>query len=206
MKASLKQIRPSNWKEHPSSSNWMIIDWDGDYFKKHAELKPDKAGGCCVYTLENQPDGINISLYSVSIHSDAPMGITSLGLRKNAWRPEQSIGQCDALLFPTSDNHGDAFLLVETKYSENASSWQNYKESALKQITDTISQLSKRGCPIDNRNVFGLISCPLLNPMGATAFSLDELKSIRLQYGVQIEMGNSATFKDSQTISFIDEE
>ena len=72
---------------------------------------------------------------------------------------------------PTSDNNGDAFLLVETKYSENASSWQNYKESALKQITDTISQLSKRGCPIDNRNVFGLISCPLLNPMGATAFS-----------------------------------
>ena len=113
MKASLKQIRPSNWKEHPLSSNWMIIDWDGDYFKKHAELKPEKAGGCCVYTLENQPDGINISLYSVSIHSDAPMGITSLGLRKNAWRPEQSIGQCDALLFPTSDNNGDAFLLVK---------------------------------------------------------------------------------------------
>ena len=96
--------------------------------------------------------------------------------------------------------------MVETKYSENASSWQNYKESALKQITDTISQLSKRGCPIDNRNVFGLISCPLLNPMGATAFSTEELESICMEYGVQIEMGNSATFKDSQTISFIGEE
>ena len=42
--------------------------------------------------------------------------------------------------------------------------------------------------------------------MGATAFSLDELKSIRMQYGVQIKMGNSATFKDSQTISLIDKE
>lgn len=202
MKASLKQIRPSNWKEHPPSANWMIIDWDGDYFKKHAELKPDKSGGCCVYTLENQPEDINISLYSVSIHSDGPMGITSLGLRKNAWNPEQSIGQCDALLFPTSDNNGDAFLLVETKYSENASSWQIYKESALKQITDTISQLSKKGCPIRERNLFGLVSCPLLNPMGATAFSLEELTIIFAQHGVTIGMGNSATFQDSQTISF----
>lgn len=205
MKASLKQIRPSNWKEHTLSINWMIIDWDGDYFKKHTELKPDKAGGCCVYTLGKQPDGIDVSLYSVGIHSIAPMEITSLGLRKNAWRPEQNVGQCDALLFPTSDNSGDAFLLVETKYSENADSWQNYKDSALKQITDTIFQLSKKGCPIADRNIFGLISCPLLNPMGATVFSFEELTDIFKQHGMSIGMGNSATFKDLQTISFIDE-
>ncbi len=202
MKASMKQIRPSNWKEHSLSSKWMIIDWDGDYFKKHTGLKPNKAGGCCVYTLENQPEGIDVSLYSVSIHSDAPMKITSLGLRKHAWRPEQNIGQCDALLFPTSDNNGDAFLLVETKYSENASAWQIYKDSALKQITDTIFQLSQKGCPIRERNLFGLVSCPLLNPMGATAFSLEELTIIFAQHGVTIGMGNSATFQDSQTISF----
>lgn len=203
MKASLKQIRPSNWKEHSLSSKWMIIDWDGDYFKKHAELKPDKAGGCCVYTLGNQPNGIDVSLYSVSIQSDAPMKITSLGLRKNAWRPEQNVGQCDALLFPTSDNNGDAFLLIETKYSDNASSWQIYKESALKQITDTISQLSNKSCPIDNRNLFGLISCPLLDTIGASAFSPEEFMDIYNQHRLSIHMGNSATFQDAQNISFI---
>lgn len=202
MKASLKQIRPSNWKEHSLSSKWMIIDWDGDYFKKHTGLKPNKAGGCCVYTLGNQPNGIDVSLYSVSIHSDVPMKITSLGLRKHAWRPEQNIGQCDALLFPTSDNNGDAFLLVETKYSENASSWKNYKDSALKQITDTIFQLSQKGCPIRERNLFGLISCPLLSTVGASVFSASELRERYETHKVQIHMGNTATFQDAQNISF----
>lgn len=206
MKTSLQQIRPSNWKEHPLSSNWMIIDWDGDYFQKHTDLRPNMAGGCCVYTSENQPNGIDASLYSVGIHSKEPMEITSLGLRRNAWRPKPNIGQCDALLFPTSDNSGDAFLLVETKYSENADSWQNYKDSALKQITDTISQLSKKGCPISKRNLFGLISCPLLTTIGATAFSAEELKNIYDAHSLLIHMGNSATFKDYQTISFIEEE
>ena len=105
---------------------------------------------------------------------------------------------------PTSDNNGDAFLLVETKYSENASSWQNYKESALKQITDTISQLSKRSCPTSKRNLYGLISCPLLDTIGATAFSSEELTDIYNQHRLSIHMGNSAKFQDTQTISFTD--
>lgn len=205
MKASLNKLPKivSNWKQHPASSIWLIIDWDGEYFQKNKELKPDNTGGCCVYTPEKQPDGIDVSLYSVGIHSKEPMKITSLGLKNNAWRSEQGVGQCDALLFPTSDNSGDAFLLVETKYSENEDSWQNYKDHALKQITDTISQLSKRGCPIANRNIFGLISCPLLNTMGATAFSPEDLIDIYNQYKLSIHMGNSATFQDAQNISFI---
>lgn len=206
MKSSIKQIRPSNWKEHPLSSFWMIIDWDGDCFQKHTELKPDKAGGCCVYTLESQPNDIDISLYSVGIHSKAPMEITSLGLRNNAWRPEQNVGQCDAILFPSTDANGDALLFIEIKYTEKIKGWNDYKKKTLKQITDTITELSNRGCPITDRNLFGLISCPLLDTIGATVFSSEELTGILKQHGVYIGMSNSATFKDSQSISFIEEE
>ena len=35
MKTSLlQQIHPSNWEEHPPSSIWMIVDWDGNYFNE----------------------------------------------------------------------------------------------------------------------------------------------------------------------------
>lgn len=38
MKASLENLKvKSNWKQHPTSSIWWIIDWDGEYFKKHKE-------------------------------------------------------------------------------------------------------------------------------------------------------------------------
>lgn len=204
MKASLNKSPKivSNWKQHPASSIWLIIDWDGEYFQKNKELKPDNTGGCCVYTLENQPNNIDLSLYSVRIHSKEPMEITSLGLKNNAWRTN-GFGQCDAILFPSSDNSEDALLLVETKYSENEDSWQNYKDHALKQITDTISQFSKKGCPITKRNLFGLISCPLLNTVGASAFSPKDLMDIYNQHRLSIHMGNSATFQDAQNISFI---
>lgn len=204
MKPHLKLIRPCNWEEHPSSSAWMILDWDGDFFKQNRELIPDGAGGCCVYIPESLPQGIDISRYSAKIHSKEPMEMTSLGLRRNAWRPEQGFGQCDAILFPTSDNIGDALLLVETKYSKNDDSWQSYKDHALKQITDTISQLSNRDCPTSERNLYGLISCPLLDTIGATAFSPDELMKVYDQHRLSVHMGNSAKFQDAQTISFTD--
>lgn len=204
MKSSIKQIRPSNWKEHQSSSIWMIVDWDGDFFRQNKELIPRGTGGCSVYIPVNLPQGIDISLYSAKIHSKVPQEMTSLGLRRNAWQPEQGFGQCDAILFPTSDNIGDALLLVETKYSENDDSWQSYKDDALKQITDTISQLSKRSCPTSKRNLYGLISCPLLDTIGATAFSSEELTDIYNQHRLSIHMGNSAKFQDTQTISFTD--
>ncbi len=203
MKTSLEKLKvSSNWKQHSTSSIWWIIDWDGEYFKKYKELKPPRIGGCCVYTPETLPQDNKISQYAVNISSQEPLQITSLGLRSNAWRPEQGIGQCDAILFPTSDNTGDALLLVEIKYSSNADSWQRYKEHALKQITDTVFQLSKNECPIEERNLFGLISCPLLDTIGATAFSPEELMNVFAQYKLQIHMGNTATFQDTQNITF----
>lgn len=200
MKTSLENLKvSSNWQQHPPSSIWWIIDWDGEYFKKHKELIPLRIGGCCVYT--SMPKNISL-LYAVKIDSNEPQEITSLGLKRNAWGSKQGIGQCDAILFPTSDNTGDALLFVETKYSENEDSWERYKEHALKQITDTLSQLSDNGCPIDKRNLFGLISCPLSNAMGATVFSPEELMDVYAQYKLQIHMGNAATFQDAQNITF----
>jgi len=131
------------------------------------------------------------------------MELTSTGLIPNVWRPLQGVGQCDAILFPTSDTENDALLLIETKYSESDEAWQNYKKSAVKQITDTISQLSNKSCPIFKRNLFGLISCPLLDTIGATAFSPEEFMDIYNQHRLSIHMGNSATFQDAQNISFI---
>lgn len=202
MRTSLQQVRLSNRKEHQASSSWMIIDWSAEFFKKNRGLIPSQAGGCCVYTPQDIPD-IKISQYSVKIQSKTPMELTSTGLIPNVWRPLQGVGQCDAILFPTSDTESDAFLLVETKYSKNDEAWQSYKESAVKQITDTISQLSDRGCPIAERNLFGLISCPLLSTVGASVFSASELSEIYQTHKVQIHMGNTATFQDAQNISFI---
>lgn len=199
---SLKKIRPSNWKKHRASSLWMIVDWSGEYFVQNKELIPPQVGGCCVYTDGDKPQDTELSHYSVKVQSITPMELISTGLRPNAWRPIQEIGQCDAILFPSRNNKGDALLLVETKYSKSDEGWKEYKEHALKQITDTITQLSTRSCPIDERNLFGLISCPLLSPIGASVFSVTELMENYETHRVQIHMGNTATFEDEQTISF----
>lgn len=206
MKTSLNNNLPnsvSNWKEHPEDTEWVVVDWEGQFFKNNPQLIPQGENGCCMYDSSSSPKGIEN--YSVHLFSVNKLKLTSLDFPPNFWK-KQGVKQCDALTFPTSDKKDDALLFIETKYTLKAKGWSMYKQHALNQIIDTIIELSNNGCPITDRKLFGLISCPLLNSMGATAFSLDELKSIRLQYGVQIKMGNSATFKDSQTISFIDEE
>lgn len=202
MKASLQQVRLSNWMEHQASSSWMIIDWSSEFFRQNRELIPPQTGGCRVYTSQDIQN-TEVSRYSVRVQSENPMELTSTGLIPNVWRPLQGVGQCDAILFPTSDTENDALLLIETKYSESDEAWQNYKKSAVKQITDTISQLSNRGCPIAQRKLYGLISCPLLDTIGATAFSPEEFMDIYNQHRLSIHMGNSATFQDAQNISFI---
>lgn len=201
MRASLQQVRLSNWKEHQASSSWMIIDWSSEFFRQNRELIPPQTGGCCVYTPQDIQN-MEISCYSVRVQSENPMELTSTGLIPNVWRPLQGVGQCDAILFPTSDAESDAFLLVETKYSKKDEVWQSYKDSAVKQITDTISELFNRGCPIHQRKLYGLISCPLLSSVGASVFSVSELREIYQIHKVQIHMGNTATFQDAQNISF----
>lgn len=170
MRRSLQRLRSSNWKEHQASLSWVIVDWSAEYFQRNRELIPPKTGGCCVYTPKDI-QGMEISRYSVQVLSGNPMELTSTALGANAWRPLQGVGQCDAILFPSSDTDNDALLLVETKYSESDTAWRSYKESAVKQITDTVTQLSNRGSPIAQRNIFGLISCPLLSTVGASVFS-----------------------------------
>lgn len=201
MRRSLQRLRSSNWKEHQASLSWVIVDWSAEYFQRNRELIPPKTGGCCVYTPKDI-QGMEISRYSVQVLSGNPMELTSTALGANAWRPLQGVGQCDAILFPSSDTDNDALLLVETKYSESDTAWRSYKESAVKQITDTVTQLSDRGSPIAQRNIFGLISCPLLSTVGASVFSPFELMEIYDNHKLQIHMGNMAIFQDAQNISF----
>lgn len=188
MRASLKQLRTSNWKEHQVSSSWIIVDWSAKYFQRNRQLIPPKTGGCCVY-ITKDIQYMKICRYSVQVCSDNRMELTSTALVTNAWKPLQGVGQCDAILFPSSDTDNDALLLVETKYSESDKAWCSYKESAVKQITDTITQLANRGCPILQRKLYGLISCPLLNSMGASVFSPEELIKIYLTHNLEVHMG-----------------
>ncbi len=82
MKTSLENLKvSSNWQQHPPSSIWWIIDWDGAYFTKHNELIPPRTGGCRVYT--SMPKNISL-LYAVKIDSNEPQEIISLGLKRNA--------------------------------------------------------------------------------------------------------------------------
>lgn len=204
MKKHLRQLptRPSNWKDHPSDTQWEIVDWNGEFFVKHKALIPKGSGGCCTYPGSAPLLIDGTSAPCVKVRADLALELTTLGFKNNAWR-KPSCGQCDAILFPTSDTKSDAFLLVETKYSEKDDALEIYKNLAVKQITDTISQLSDRGCPIAERNLFGLISCPLLSTVGASVFSASELSKIYQEHRVQIHVGNTATFQDAQSISFI---
>lgn len=204
MKKHLHKLptKPSNWKSHPPAIRWEIVDWNGELFVKNKALIPNGSGGCCTYPNSAPLLTDGTAAPCVEVGADIALELTTLGFKNNAWRPLQGVGQCDAILFPTSDTENDALLLVETKYSESDEAWQDYKDSAVKQIIDTISQLSGRGCPIAERNLFGLISCPLLSTVGASVFSASELMEIYQIHEVQIHMGNTATFQDAQNISF----
>lgn len=202
MKTSLNNLpnKVSNWKEHPEDTEWGVVDWGGEFFKNNSHLIPQGEKGCCMYSNSFFLGGTNN--YLVHLFSVHPLKLTSLDLPFNFWN-QQGIKQCDALIFPTSDQKGDALLFIETKYSIKTKAWKNYKKHALEQITDTISQLSNRGCPIAQRKLYGLISCPLLDPMGASVFSPEKLMKIYMDYKLEVHIGNSATFQDAQNISFI---
>lgn len=199
MKTTLKTIRTNNLTEHPLSTHWIVVDWDGEFFKINKQFKPEKSGGCCAYTKENAPQGIDA--YSVLIFSRNPMKMTSLGLKSSAWRTS-GIGQCDAILFPSSDKKNDAILFIETKYSSKKHAWTNYKKHALRQIIDTVAQLRLNHCPVHERNLYGMISFPLINTVGATAFSPSDLMKIYRKHKLTIHIGNVATFINTQKICF----
>lgn len=200
MRTGLKNLPTgiSNFREHQPSEEWFVVDWGGEYFKKRSHLIPQGEQGCCVYPFGSEPEGADS--YAVKVRSFLSMEMCSLDFPPNAWGVER-VGQCDALLFPNSDQDGDALLFVEIKYSLNDNSWKKYKRSALCQIVDTMGQLEYVGCPIKKRNVFGLISCPLVSVSGATVYSLTELRQVYEKHQLQLYMGNTVTFLDTQTVT-----
>lgn len=198
----LNKLKPSNWTSHPPATRWEIVDWNGEFFVNNKRLKPKGVGGCCTYPNSAPLLTDGTAAPCVEIGSDITLELTTLGFKNHAWKPLQGVGQCDAILFPTSDIENDAFLLVEIKYSQSNKALEEYKKSAVKQITDTIEQLLNRDCPVTERNLFGLISCPLLSTVGASVFSPSEFMEIYQTHKIQIHMGNTATFQDAQNISF----
>lgn len=195
MKKCLEKLA-SKLGEHNNVEQLTIIDWDG-YPKA---LIPQECGGCCVYpdlvptlTNEDQAKGVLVIIKTLT-------GVISLGLKRNAWR-RNGIGQCDAIVFPATEADGDAILLVEIKYSSKSEAWSRYKEKALKQITDTVTQLKNNGCPIKDRRIYGLISFPLLNVVSASVFSRTELIDLYMKKKIELYTGNRVQFINQHTVT-----
>lgn len=113
------------------------------------------------------------------------------------------MGQCDANLFPSRDTTGDAILFIEIKYGRKENTWLNYKEKACQQLLDTVEQLEKRGAPLKQRKLYGLISFPLLrtDAFGASMYSQEELRTLYIQYQLQLYASNEVTYVDEQQIT-----
>lgn len=201
MKKSLKKQRINNWKEHNAVSQLIIIDWEA-YTRE--ELTPIGCEGCCAYSTSEQPtlsDGSVAEGVKVDIRFDS--NVISLGLKFKAWKAEKdsTSKQCDAIVFPATDEKNDAVLFIETKYSKKNEAWKDYKIKALKQITDTVNELRARGCPVDERNVYGLISFPLLNVVSASVFSPPELQALYIKSRIVLYTGNHVAFISQQSVN-----
>ena len=140
------------------------------------------------------PKGVDISCKSA-------MDLHFVTFKVSVWEKEK-VGQCDAVLFPSSDQEGDALLLLETKYIETEDNLQKAKEKALQQITDTLQELGNLKAPIEKRGLYGLISFPILNIGLATLISPTELEALDNSHNIQISMGNYARYESPQEIKF----
>ncbi len=183
----------NNFREHKEVSELFVVDWD---VTSNKASRPKGVGGCITDTKKPTVD-------SLLVKTAERMDITSFGFQKGAWK-KQGVGQCDAVLFPATDSAGDAVLFVELKYSIRESSWQNYREKALKQIVDTLRELLK-SCPLLQRKLYGVISFPHLHceTFGATMYSPAELREIFQEYNLELQVSNSVIFRNPRTISVL---
>lgn len=141
----------SNYKEYSQVSNLFIVDWTEENKKK----KPQGDGACCSY--EKPLEDVN----TVEIKIEPKADVVFTGFQKRPWK-KQGVLQCDALIFPASDEIGDATLFLEIKNSLNLYNIPKNCDKACRQITDTINELKERSFPLDKRELFALISFPML--------------------------------------------
>lgn len=181
----------NNFREHKEVSELFVVDWDAT---PNNASRPKGVGGCITDTKKPTVD-------SLLVKTAERMDIISFGFQNGAWK-KQGVGQCDAVLFPATDSAGDAVLFVELKYSIRESSWQNYREKALKQIVDTLREL-RNSCPLSKRKLYGVISFPHLHcaTFGATMYSPAELREIFQEYNLELQVSNSVIFRNPRTIS-----
>jgi len=183
----------NNFREHKEVSELFVVDWDAT---PNNASRPKGVGGCITDTKKPTVD-------SLLVKTAERMDIISFGFQNGAWK-KQGVGQCDAVLFPATDSAGDAVLFVELKYSIRESSWQNYREKALKQIVDTLRELLK-SCPLLQRKLYGVISFPHLccATFGSTMYSPAKLREIFQEYNLELQVSNSVIFRNPRTISVL---
>lgn len=201
MLKTLKTLKRKNKLEsHNGVKTLYIVDYDSDYCKKGGRNRK----GCWAYSNQSPPvmqngdcpEGVHISCKSA-------MDLHFVTFKVSVWE-KKGVGQCDAVFFPSSDQEGDALLLLETKYIEieTEKNLQKAKEKALQQITDTLQELGNLEAPIENRGLYGLISFPILNLVLATLISPTELEALYNTHNIQISMGNYARYESPQEIKF----
>lgn len=197
MKKHLANQYASNLIEHSRVSHLWIVDWEK--YKKQG-LAPDSEGGCKAYTYPPTLRDNKTEAATVEITFTKEFDITSLGLKRHAWG-KNSVGQCDAILYPTQDRQDDAILLVETKYSDSIEQVKSYINKACKQITDTVEQLTEISCPLTQRNLYGLIGFPKLIIGSAVLISPATLGQLYRDYHLEVMVGNYVNFDDEYTIT-----
>ncbi len=213
MKAHLQKLESDgvvkNLVEFESAKALVIIDWDADKCKEQGV--PDGHEGCRTYHKNNTPMFTNgKSPHAVEITCTPSMDMISIELNDNAWR-KRGVKQCDAILFPASDNIDDAVLFVETKYTVDEDNWQSVRKGAKKQIKDTIRELQDRGCPLAERTIYGLLSPPLLwwrstkkvgkvEKVGPPVFGPVDLRKIYREDKIEFYDGYRVAYTDARTI------
>lgn len=209
MRTILNKIRVSNLAEHETDDSLYIVDW-----VQH-EGRPKGYGGCASYHLEDLPKIGRGYPHAVRIHFVEPLKVLVFGLKGNAWRPNQGIGQCDAVVTLSEDVENTAYLLVETKYKteqrdniHDLSRLRRYTDDAIKQICDTKMELKDRGFPPSERITYGLISFPKYEvnffdssvtypepkTFGASLYSPAELAELYERTQISFYIGNEVTF------------
>lgn len=196
----IKHIHPSNQREYVSVSTIHIVDWDAEVYKS---IRPSGVGGCSSYSdkIPTLIDGNAPKTVDVNIITE--FNVISVGLKKNVWN-KSGVGQCDIIVFASQDLENDAILFIETKYTNKDKYLVEYKKKALKQITDTIYELKEIGCPLNKRNLYGLLSFPMLDieAVAATIFSPAEIVEMFVKNKILIGAGNIAYFENQSKVKF----
>lgn len=139
----------------------------------------------------------NVNLYYVAFQENA--------LKVNT--PEGQVKQCECLLFPTSLNHDDWVLFIETKYANNLQSAFygkiDHPNTSIKQIISTVNYLREKEILAKNKKVYAIISFPkLIEPFSEAFLTRSELtlEEILTNYNILLRATNKGIVKSQKRL------